>query len=332
VANVLDVPLANWESLGLFEAKQLGVAALPRPFLSDWLAFSDCSAWRAARRDEFAMEDKRQTIRQLLNDRPPITRVRVALTMPLAEYDFDRQGYPMSVPTSSMSFQINVGSSCAGFYPGQAAGGIPQIYNLAVASAPDWPPFLALPRDKAQEISRSIPASREILVDYVVDLVSIGRGAIVGTTPDTISVEPVAAFVWTSRARSHLIGAIGNYIATNPTVDEHAPPNVGKVTGTVSSWSPDGWPVINGQAIPLNGVDGIARSMRKGLAAWVSHLGNSLICTSSTDGTFQCLTPQGVDVALGAIFNGAGRATADASQAYHDAELKAQAAHRGIWH
>jgi hypothetical protein len=103
------------------------------------------------------------------------------------------------------------------------------------------------------------------------------------------------------------------------------------ITGTVTAYSTDGWPIIGNQVLPLFGIDGIAANAQAGLQGWISSMGNTLTCTAQPGGLYTCLSPQGVDIAEGAILNGAGRATADAPPLYQSAQQQAQAAKRGVW-
>lgn len=115
------------------------------------------------------------------------------------------------------------------------------------------------------------------------------------------------------------------------TAGTQAPAPTPPISGTVTAYSTDGWPIIGTQVLPLFGIDGIVASAQPGLQAWISSMGNSLTCTPQPGGAYRCLSPQGVDIAEGAILNGAGRATPDAPQLYQNAEQQAQTAKRGIW-
>ncbi len=120
--------------------------------------------------------------------------------------------------------------------------------------------------------------------------------------------------------------------AAPPATPPATPQGGAPIAGTVESYSAEGWPIISGQTIPLAGIDGIAAPFQSGFGAWIKHLGNQLTCQPSGAGTYVCHTLQRIDIAKGAILNGAGHATPDAPPSYQDAEQKAQAAHRGIWH
>ena len=89
--------------------------------------------------------------------------------------------------------------------------------------------------------------------------------------------------------------------------------------------------MMNGQTVRLSGIDGIARSARNGFAKFIGQQGGSLTCEAAGGGAYRCLTPQGIDIAQGALLNGGARTTAEAPQTYRDAEQQARASRRGIW-
>jgi len=117
--------------------------------------------------------------------------------------------------------------------------------------------------------------------------------------------------------------------ANVPTPSPSAIPN--KLEGVVKTYSPEGWPILNGQTILLSGIDAIAPSAQKGFAKFINKQGNLISCEPVGEGSYRCLTPQGIDIAQGAILNGGARASAEAPQSYRDAEQQARAAKRGIW-
>lgn len=103
------------------------------------------------------------------------------------------------------------------------------------------------------------------------------------------------------------------------------------VAGTVSGLSPDGWPVIDGQALPLHGVASIAENRRRGFEKWLAGVDNQLSCERRADGRFRCLSRGDVDAAEALLLNGAATAAADAPAAYKDAMAQAMSAKRGQW-
>ena len=94
-----------------------------------------------------------------------------------------------------------------------------------------------------------------------------------------------------------------------------------RITGAVSAYSPDGWPIIDHTTVHLAGVHPIEASKRGQFVAWIRSHGDYLDCDSSNEeGTYRCLTPQRLDVAQTLLLNGATRAYDDADQRYKDAE------------
>jgi len=99
-----------------------------------------------------------------------------------------------------------------------------------------------------------------------------------------------------------------------------------RIMGAVSSYSPDGWPIIKNPTgskttVRLTGVNPIAAGKHEQFAAWIKSHGDYLDCDSSNDGgTYRCLTAQRLDVAQTLLLNGATGPSRDADQHYKDAE------------
>lgn len=123
--------------------------------------------------------------------------------------------------------------------------------------------------------------------------------------------------------------AVAAEAARKPAADAAGPARL--VAGTVSGLSPEGWPVIDGQALPLHGVAGIAESRRRGFEKWLAGVDNQLRCERLAPGRFRCLSLGDVDAAEALLLNGAATAAADAPAAYKDAMAQAVAAKRGQW-
>jgi serine/threonine-protein kinase len=102
------------------------------------------------------------------------------------------------------------------------------------------------------------------------------------------------------------------------------------IKGMVTSVTPDGWPVIDGQSVRLAGIQTIDTDKVARIAVWIEQHGSYLSCEPQMPG-YRCLTQQNIDVAQAVLLNGAGRASADASPIYRAAEDQARAAHRGVW-
>jgi endonuclease YncB( thermonuclease family) len=87
----------------------------------------------------------------------------------------------------------------------------------------------------------------------------------------------------------------------------------------------------NGQTVRLFGVIGVGGEGARGLKAFIAGTGDSLTCTPQTAAEYTCLLPNGTDIAMVALVNGAAQTRTDASDAYRQQETAAQAARRGIW-
>jgi serine/threonine protein kinase len=103
------------------------------------------------------------------------------------------------------------------------------------------------------------------------------------------------------------------------------------VGGEVSSYSEDGWPVIEGTTVRLNGVGPLGPGEAKPVSDWIAGHGNYLKCTAAQPGGYRCLTRQNFDLAQTILLNGAARTSPDAAPAYRDAESQARVAKRGVW-
>jgi hypothetical protein len=338
VVHVHEIPLLDWELAALYSAKEQGFDTLPRPFLSDWLGLTDCAAWHAAEHNEFAMEDQRQALRKILAVRQIPARVRISVKARLGEYDFDRGGYPVPGPQGAVRLTIPVNSACRGFYPGRNQPGMPNSFDLYWNDDPQWAPVLSVSRDRAEQISQKLGSARQVVTDYVVEFVSLGAQRLNNGSPAAILVRPVAMFVWVDEAREQFVGALGD-VASGAEIKAAAMPSppsaeVGPATptsGAVESYSSDGWPVINGKVMALAGIESIPASMRRGFSSFVAAQGSYLECQPAGQTTYRCLTRKAVDIGQAILVNGAAKTTADAPQAYRDAEQQAQTAKRGVW-
>lgn len=121
----------------------------------------------------------------------------------------------------------------------------------------------------------------------------------------------------------------GTPAATPPTP---APaPKAQPVSGTVRGLSSDGWPLVDGRAVPLHGIAGIAAAQRPRFESWLASHDNQLSCEPVADGGYRCLTPRQIDTAEALLLNGVASTSADAPANYKDAMAQAMAAKRGQW-
>ena len=123
---------------------------------------------------------------------------------------------------------------------------------------------------------------------------------------------------------------------------EPHPAGPARIRGDVAVHMADGWPVVQGQAVRLFGVEPLPANKVRGFLAWLSSQGLRLDCKLVAGDAYRCLTVGRVDIAQAMLLNGATRATrpslSDAPPeaktylaAYASAEQRARAERRGLW-
>jgi len=88
---------------------------------------------------------------------------------------------------------------------------------------------------------------------------------------------------------------------------------------------------VNGQQVDLSGVEGEAGDYVAQLQKIIDGAGGTLHCVRQ-DQQYLCKLPNGIDIALSALYLGAARPTSDAPDNYQAQAKAAQDAGRGIWH
>jgi endonuclease YncB( thermonuclease family) len=83
--------------------------------------------------------------------------------------------------------------------------------------------------------------------------------------------------------------------------------------------------------VSLFGIEGLSGPPAQGLQGYLQATDEHLTCQAQPTAGFVCLLTDGTDVAQVALVNGAARTLPDAPDVYHDQEVAAQAARRGIW-
>jgi len=86
---------------------------------------------------------------------------------------------------------------------------------------------------------------------------------------------------------------------------------------------------VNGQQVQIAGIRG-RPVMLAGLKNWIAGNGGQLTCRP-VGPKFRCATPNNKDVGLIVLANGAAELDAGAPPEYRQAQLQAQANHKGIW-
>ncbi len=87
----------------------------------------------------------------------------------------------------------------------------------------------------------------------------------------------------------------------------------------------------NGKTVPLFGIVGLEGEAAQQLEAYLTGANGHLICPPQTTTDYVCTTPDGTDVALIALANGAAKTRDDAPDAYKAQEVAAREARKGIW-
>ena len=130
-----------------------------------------------------------------------------------------------------------------------------------------------------------------------------------------------------------------NEPASGDTVAEHSPtpaPNESpsaapqRVTGRIDRVVTTSTFVVAGQQLELMGVAGEPSPYVEALSGWLAQNGNQLRCDPAGE-KYRCFTDRGTDVGGVVIFNGAGKADADAPPEYQNAQAEARAKHKGLW-
>jgi endonuclease YncB( thermonuclease family) len=85
------------------------------------------------------------------------------------------------------------------------------------------------------------------------------------------------------------------------------------------------------KTVALFGIIGLPGEAAQGMQDYLASNGNRLTCAAKTSSDYVCLLPDGKDVAVVALMNGAARAKEDAPASYLEQEEAAQAARRGLW-
>jgi len=91
--------------------------------------------------------------------------------------------------------------------------------------------------------------------------------------------------------------------------------------------------VIDGRAILLAGINGVGGAPLNSFKDYVTENGGIVTCLPANAGpyTYTCRLPDGTDLAMTALVNGAARLGDGASAEYRAQEASARANHRGIW-
>jgi endonuclease YncB( thermonuclease family) len=189
--------------------------------------------------------------------------------------------------------------------------------NFSVADATE---AFASPSDTAPAVAR-LRAGVPVLVTGVV----AGKHWLQVVLPDDVSVGYVHAEAVPELGKPPTTPAGGPTPPGGP-----APPEPGPVTG-LPIVRDTATLVIAGREIRLSGIEGTGGALADGLQQFISASGGQVACKPGDPGRYVCLLPNGLDLALAALVNGAARAEDGAPEAYRLQQAEARHAHRGIW-
>jgi len=88
---------------------------------------------------------------------------------------------------------------------------------------------------------------------------------------------------------------------------------------------------INNELVPLYGIDGFPGESAAGLQQYIAANGDSVSCQPEDQHHYVCLLPNGTDVAMAALINGAALLSSGAPDGYRNERDDALRNHRGIW-
>jgi len=86
-----------------------------------------------------------------------------------------------------------------------------------------------------------------------------------------------------------------------------------------------------GQTLLLFGIVGLPGTFTDGLKGYIAAAGDRLTCEPHASAGYVCVLPDGTDVAMVALINGAAQTAADAPEIYAKEQTEAQSARRGVW-
>ena len=104
----------------------------------------------------------------------------------------------------------------------------------------------------------------------------------------------------------------------------------GGIVGSVSSYSPEGWPIVSGKVVRLFSVQTFPVKNIE-FFKWFSSNVNTMVCEPRPNNTFRCLSQDNIDLAQAILLNGGSKASDDASAEYRGFESAARTEKRGVW-
>jgi ankyrin repeat protein len=156
-----------------------------------------------------------------------------------------------------------------------------------------------------------------------------GRPAAAGARGDSSPVP--AAAMPSAPGRAAVSNQSVQMPAPTPTTALAADATRQEVQGSVTDIDPNGWPIVAGQAVRLQGIAMISRGQRTDFRNWLAGHGDVLDCSPVTGNAYRCLTSGGIDVSEAVLMNGAGIASLGAPASYRSLMVQAQLAKRGQW-
>lgn len=142
--------------------------------------------------------------------------------------------------------------------------------------------------------------------------------------------EKVVGFAGKPAIKGNDAGA-SNTVASASAEEGKIDKKVNLVSGAVTKLTGEGWPIINGAARPLFGIEPIETDQISRFDAWLKVNQHQLECEPKASNRWRCFNVKNADVSLGLLLNGVARASDDAPADYRQAMEKAIAEHRGLW-
>lgn len=205
VEDLTAVPFleGDWQNAVRLRASVLGRTGVGPAFLDEWAGMTACDRLRASRADEFQLRDLRAEVAGTLFAEAPKTRLRIAVTLTVGQYDFDRRGFPIGGLSTGREFATDIGrlSVCA---PAGAPPAIARRFAVILADLPDWTGFIPMGEPVARELVSALrQRGRQLQADLVVDVLPGGFDG------NAFRARPAALYLWRDAAQQAFVGAYG---------------------------------------------------------------------------------------------------------------------------
>lgn len=344
VTELMHLPEGSWKTLVRYEASKRPV--LSKAFLQGWFGISNCRVYEKDQNDEFAMAEHVKAAQRDLAATPVGRRYRIAMTVTLGEYDFEKKAFALKPILEGQTLRVSDYYTCPFV---SLRDGLSRSLELRLDEDAPWQPSLPMAQDDARDLVQSLKThtSRSVWADLVVDLEDVD-----GTR---IDARPVALYLWKDDKRHVFLGALGRANTGSERLRKEPPPAAivpssppAPAAGTAKSDNtasvmPKPQAIagkarvidtatlqVDRQTIKLDGIEGVSGAAAQELQSFIDAQGRQVECTP-VQAAYRCLTKQGVNVAEAALLNGAARTTRESSERLRSLERQARNSHRGIW-